>query len=298
MDFDVKKYKEENDRVALNELQKRALISRAKHTAEHREDFSLRTRVAAAGFALLVLGGGIWVGNKLFAGKANVFTVTAYAASTDDKSVTMDNEFKPVGELKSLGGGEVYVYDDDNSEKLTQNYIFRKIEFSFGCEGNNVKSVTYTAHNAAFKIIDKSGIISTEKSDFLKNTMLESSVWREPYSEFTVEGDYLNKRIGDEPNVCLVSKIDLLSKECPQELKKNHPADFATKKEAEQYYNLKAQCAVKGVSIDVTATFADGSRLTKTLVFNSEAEITDWATEADGSPMYDTKTTVRARVIE
>lgn len=301
MKFDINRYKAENDAVRLTEAQKNAIKSNAERSAKARavRSFPTWAKPIAAALAVLMLAGGIWLGTGRNNSK-NMFSITAHAVSSDE-AVELDNSFKPVGELKHFGGGAVHTYD---GESLTEEYIIRFADFSFTCPGNNIRSVTYMANNGAFRIVDTDGIIDYKNSDYLetKNNekyikTAETDIWTgEIVSTYTVNSDYTGKYIDDEPNICLVSKIDLLSGDCPKALKDGYNKDFSSKEEAEKYMELEGKTALRDLSVDVTVTYNDGSTETKTMVFSSDVEITEWTMDADGEYSYDSKTAINAKI--
>lgn len=302
MKFDINRYKAENDAVRLTEAQKNAIKSNAERSAKARavRSFPTWAKPIAAALAVMMIGGGIALGQNTH-GKNNMFSITANAASTDDEAVELNNEFKPVGELKSFGGGATYIFDAKND--LNGGYLFRYMDFSFDCEGDNVKNITYTANNGAFRIINTDNIYDMTDSDYLKTkdedriVSITTDDLENICSSYTVDKGYVNvKNSDDEPNIALVTKIDLVSGDCPKEIRENYNSDFATKSQLQKYHELENETMLKDLSVDITVTYNDGSTETKTMVFDSEFEITDWETEPDGGYCYDSKTTINAKV--
>ncbi len=298
MKFDVKTYKAENDQLKLTQAQKNAIVARvsAENAARKGVVRFKWIKAAAAVMAVAVLGSGMLFGGKILGGSGNMFTITAKAASSDETR-ELTNDFEPIGTIRTNGGGQFYEYNDDDS--LIRNYIFRLMDFSLDCFGENIEEITYTAHNCAFKIIDKKGIRGIVRSEELDGVMADNDAWRNSYSSYTVDPGYINKNVGEEPNICLATGIDMLSENVSDELKvyAAHGENFRTEAEARSYYQLEADVALRDISVDVTVKFKNGETATKTLVFEAKVRIENWELDSDGEYSCDNKTVISAKII-
>lgn len=189
----------------------------------------------------------------------NSFVISAGAQELNTYSLTELGELKC--EFNSLGIG----FDDNN--QVTALTMCEYLSFPVSCSGENIEKITYTINGKGFFFLPDS---ATEISDkvFFENPPApfpyEHSDYAECYREKVVSFSMNGQR--QNPNLLLGLYIgDFDGGEYCQEYAVNYSDDFSYGKNfdyQQMYYELFNE---DDYSVDVTATFADGSTSTKTM---------------------------------
>ena len=208
-----------------------------------------------------------------------VISVQAADTSTDD-TATMDEinheSYVKINEIKNIGYFADASYLDKSKETITLERIGKNFTIDLVCTGENIESITYTAHNTFLSYMQYyRGLI---------NTVNLTEEETEKYYAYCFMGgfDHASSCTFDyncQPKSSLDHKVseDALDGTIPLQIgfyfkveKGKHIAPSIDDCDMNKIFTEEFNARSDNYSLDVTANFTDGTSATKTLKFKCE----------------------------
>ncbi len=208
------------------------------------------------------------------------FVISAYAADASPDTATMDEitheSYVKINEMKNIGYFAQTSYLDESEENITLERIGKDFTIDLVCTGENIESITYTAHNTYLSYMQNyQGLISTVK--------LTEEETKKYYAYCFMGGfDHASSCTFDyncQPKSSLDHKVseDALDGTIPLQIgfyfpieKGKHIAPSIDDCDMNKIFTEEFNARSDNYTLDVTANFTDGTSATKTLKFKCE----------------------------
>lgn len=213
------------------------------------------------------------------------FILSVQAADSPENSSTMDeinkDTYVKINKIKNFGQGfaTTTIYNENGDYLYDEIFeVFKEFTLELDCSGENIETVTYTAHNTYLSYMPTYAGLKTavdltkeEREELKANTSFDGFGWAssctfdyncQPKSTLTFElpEDTL------DGSIPLRIAFNFELQEGKYTTTSRDDADVKTIFEKE--FNARAD----QYSLDVTANFADGTSTTKTLKFKCESD--------------------------
>ena len=208
------------------------------------------------------------------------FVISAYAADASPDTATMDEitheSYVKINEMKNIGFFAQTSYLDESEENITLERIGKDFTIDLVCTGENIESITYTAHNTYLSYMHNyKGLINTVKLTEEENKKYYAYCFIGGFdhaSSCTFDYNCQPKSSPDHKvsEDCLDGTIPLqIGFYFPVE-KGKHVAPSIDDCDMNKIFTEEFNARSDNYSLDVTANFTDGTSTTKTLKFKWE----------------------------
>lgn len=208
------------------------------------------------------------------------FVISAHAADASPDTATMNEitheSYVKINEMKNIGFFAQTSYLDESEKNITLERIGKDFTIDLVCTGENIESITYTAHNTFLSYMHNyKGLINTVKLTEEEN--------KKYYAYCFIGGfDHASSCTFDyncQPKSSLDHKVseDCLDGTIPLQIgfyftveKGKHVAPSIDDCDMNKIFTEEFNARSDNYSLDVTANFTDGTSTTKTLKFKCE----------------------------
>lgn len=208
------------------------------------------------------------------------FVISAYAVDASPDNATLDEitheSYVKINEMKNVGYFAASSYLDESEENITLERIGKNFTIDLVCTGENIESITYTAHNTYLSYMEYyRGLISTVK-------LTEEETQKYYAYCYTGGFDHASSCTFDyncQPKSSLDHKVseDCLDGTIPLQIgfyfsveKGKHVAPTIDDCDMNKIFTEEFNARSDNYALDVTANFTDGTSTTKTLKFKCE----------------------------